>query len=278
MPAPFLWPLLGTLAVLLSSNSTQLPPARAPSAIRQLAVAATQLEAVTAVIPSGTPAQPPPDSSPASSRKRFLLSTASSPALDGLIAHIATTALAAPPLATLRGPAAWGAVYHLTPEEAEELAAHPSCASLVEDGVLGAYRRGLARVHRRPLRWKYAASQRGGEEQAPPHGVRGHGPPHPRRLDVPLGRMYTQRNAPWHLARISSRQPGAQDYRYVTSGRGTLIFIVDSGINAEHEEFAGRLEPGFNTVPDRDAYDTTDCAGHGTHVSGLAAVNECCAP
>jgi subtilisin family serine protease len=59
------------------------------------------------------------------------------------------------------------------------------------------------------------------------------------------------------------------------TGAGIDIYIVDSGVLASHEQFAGRVLPGVDiptslgdSVVDPE---TTDCDGHGTHVSALAA-------
>ena len=56
----------------------------------------------------------------------------------------------------------------------------------------------------------------------------------------------------------------------VTKGiSDTIIAIVDSGINLNHPEFAGRLVPGYDFINNDD--DPTDDHGHGTHVAGIAA-------
>ncbi len=71
-------------------------------------------------------------------------------------------------------------------------------------------------------------------------------------------------------------------------GTGIKIGIIDSGIDLEHPDFAGRIIGGFDFVG--DAYDSNnpdlppvpepgegsrpggdDCGGHGTHVAGIAA-------
>ena len=71
----------------------------------------------------------------------------------------------------------------------------------------------------------------------------------------------------WGLDRIDQRDlPLNQSYVYNATGVGVTAYIVDSGINATHVEFGGRVRNGFNfstTLP------AGDCNGHGTHVSGI---------
>ncbi|MFA5140618.1 MAG: S8 family peptidase [Elusimicrobiota bacterium] len=52
-------------------------------------------------------------------------------------------------------------------------------------------------------------------------------------------------------------------------GRGVKIAIVDTGIDPDHPEFAGRIKGGINAV-DKDK-PWTDDHFHGTHVAGIAA-------
>jgi thermitase len=73
----------------------------------------------------------------------------------------------------------------------------------------------------------------------------------------------------WSMRRVKG--PEAWD---VTTGRPeVLVAIIDSGIDLEHPEFAGRLTPGYDYVQ----YDEVpqDEFGHGTHVAGIvgAAAN-----
>ncbi|MCR4406014.1 MAG: S8 family peptidase [Anaerolineae bacterium] len=52
-------------------------------------------------------------------------------------------------------------------------------------------------------------------------------------------------------------------------GRGVKIGIVDTGIDPDHPDFAGRIVAGANFVPTGTGY--RDDNGHGTHVAGIAA-------
>jgi subtilisin family serine protease len=54
-----------------------------------------------------------------------------------------------------------------------------------------------------------------------------------------------------------------------TGSNGITVAIVDSGIDASHPEFSGRLQAGYDFVDD-DSNPRDNC-GHGTHVAGIAA-------
>lgn len=74
----------------------------------------------------------------------------------------------------------------------------------------------------------------------------------------------------WNLDRIDATSaPDDSKYTYISNGSGATIYIVDTGINSKHVDFAGRLKPGYNAV--RGSSSTEDCNGHGTHVAGTAA-------
>lgn len=83
-------------------------------------------------------------------------------------------------------------------------------------------------------------------------------------------------SATWGLDRIDqAKLPLDTFYQFNGTGAGVSAFIIDTGIRATHEEFAGRVEPGQNFVATRqgrtlivDSADTNDCNGHGTHVAG----------
>lgn len=80
--------------------------------------------------------------------------------------------------------------------------------------------------------------------------------------------LATQASPPgWGLDRIDQRDlPLNQSYVYTQTGSGVTVYVLDSGINASHNDFGGRVRNGFNfstTLP------AGDCNGHGTHVAGI---------
>ncbi len=77
----------------------------------------------------------------------------------------------------------------------------------------------------------------------------------------------TQTGATWGLDRIDQPQlPLDGSYTYEADGSGVHVYVIDTGVYAAHQEFAGRIAPGTDFV-DNDT-DPADCNGHGTHVAG----------
>ncbi len=77
----------------------------------------------------------------------------------------------------------------------------------------------------------------------------------------------TQPGATFGLDRIDQRnRPVSGTYTYNATGAGVTAYIIDTGIRATHQDLAGRVVPGTNTVDGTPS--TQDCNGHGTHVSG----------
>ncbi|GAA2168958.1 MULTISPECIES: S8 family peptidase [Glycomyces] len=77
----------------------------------------------------------------------------------------------------------------------------------------------------------------------------------------------TQSGATWGIDRIDQRNlPLSGTYTYNYTGAGVHAYIVDTGINATHTEFTGRVGNGYDFVSN----DSTpqDGNGHGTHVAG----------
>lgn len=73
--------------------------------------------------------------------------------------------------------------------------------------------------------------------------------------------------ASWGLDRVDQRALPL-DGSYTAPGVAPVVraYIIDSGINFAHTEFAGRVVSGTDTIDNDD--DATDCLGHGTHVAG----------
>jgi subtilisin family serine protease len=55
------------------------------------------------------------------------------------------------------------------------------------------------------------------------------------------------------------------------NGAGVLVYVVDTGIRATHNQYTGRVNTarGFTSI--NDGRGTTDCNGHGSHVASTAA-------
>ncbi|KAL1914719.1 uncharacterized protein VTP21DRAFT_7977 [Calcarisporiella thermophila] len=82
-----------------------------------------------------------------------------------------------------------------------------------------------------------------------------------------------QKNAPWHLARISHRKltPNNKSefvYNSNRDGRGVTVYVLDSGVDTKHVEFEGRARIGANLI---EGDDQPDNLGHGTECASLVA-------
>lgn len=69
---------------------------------------------------------------------------------------------------------------------------------------------------------------------------------------------------PWGLDRVD----GSVDnkYTYTWSGKGVQVYVFDTGIMANHDEFSGgRVRCGLNVIKNETC---DDLKGHGTHVAG----------
>ena len=80
----------------------------------------------------------------------------------------------------------------------------------------------------------------------------------------------TQTNATWGLDRSDQRNlPLNSTYNADGNAQDVPVYVVDTGVLASHQDFAGRVKAGYTAVSDGKG--TTDCNGHGTHVAGTIA-------
>ena len=90
--------------------------------------------------------------------------------------------------------------------------------------------------------------------------------------DQTVSLLDTDSNPPsWGLDRLDQAAlPLDNSFTYpAQSGAGVRVYIVDTGVQADNPDFAGRILPGFDVIGTNSQ--NTDCHGHGTHVAGTAA-------
>lgn len=76
-----------------------------------------------------------------------------------------------------------------------------------------------------------------------------------------------QSGATWGIDRIDQRTlPLSGTYVYNADGTGVTVYIIDTGINLTHSEYAGRAFTGVDEITIGGT--AADCNGHGSHVSG----------
>ncbi|KAK9817300.1 hypothetical protein WJX72_012366 [[Myrmecia] bisecta] len=95
---------------------------------------------------------------------------------------------------------------------------------------------------------------------------------------LPAGsaKVTIQNSPPWSLDRIDQPNlPLDHRYEYTSDGTGINVYILDTGIRKDHEEFqfapsmkkeGTRALHGYSVFGDNNS---DDCYGHGTHVSGI---------
>lgn len=80
----------------------------------------------------------------------------------------------------------------------------------------------------------------------------------------------TTQSVPWGLDSVDGMVDGVYSHRF--TGRGVDVYVIDTGIDSQHEELLGRVLPGSDFT-DSALKSTEDNStdGHGTHCAGIIA-------
>ncbi|WP_415830357.1 S8 family peptidase, partial [Kibdelosporangium persicum] len=91
--------------------------------------------------------------------------------------------------------------------------------------------------------------------------------------DRTVGLLADQLNPPsWGLDRVDQADlPLNQKYSYATEASNVTAYVIDTGINYDHQDFGGRATFGFDAFT--DGRQGKDCHGHGSHVAGTVGGN-----
>ncbi|WP_433055598.1 type VII secretion-associated serine protease mycosin [Dactylosporangium sp. CS-033363] len=84
---------------------------------------------------------------------------------------------------------------------------------------------------------------------------------------APAAQADEARSEQWQLSALDAR-----DAWKVSTGRGVVVAVIDSGVDATHPDLVGQVLPGIDFVdPDAGDQGMVDPVGHGTTVAALIA-------
>jgi type VII secretion-associated serine protease mycosin len=78
----------------------------------------------------------------------------------------------------------------------------------------------------------------------------------------------TTREKQWHLGSLDV----AEAQRY-SQGQGITVAVIDSGVDAEHQDLRGNVSAGADFLPEGSGNGQRDTDGHGTAMAGLIAAH-----
>lgn len=90
--------------------------------------------------------------------------------------------------------------------------------------------------------------------------------------NTPIELAAEEQTRQWNLDRVDQAFGRDGVYSQVTeTGLNVDLYIIDTGVQATHVAFGGRVQPGRDATVPGDLPADTDCHSHGTHVAGTAA-------
>jgi hypothetical protein len=89
--------------------------------------------------------------------------------------------------------------------------------------------------------------------------------------DNRIAAFQVQKDAPWGLSRISKPDlPVNYKYAFDQIAKDVCVYVLDSGVKADHPEFGGRVDPVYSSFGD-PKNSGIDLSGHGTEVASILA-------
>jgi type VII secretion-associated serine protease mycosin len=89
-------------------------------------------------------------------------------------------------------------------------------------------------------------------------------------VDTPVAAAALVGSDPLRTAQWALDELGFESVRAAVEPSGVTVAVIDTGVDADHEDLAGAVLPGWDAIAGTRGADT-DRYGHGTHVAGIVA-------